>query len=305
MANKQYLSVVFCMTLLLSACISISPGTGIKKSGKTYENTLPPPPPLIKNQNDSVEQIPKLTIPVNQEPVIVQEASTEFSPEELAAILEDMIANGEDISEFFPETAAGGRPVSHTWEYLKAYGVERTGYGVYSYVLFAQENNDSARALYFELVDLIQASTVSAQSLPAQAVLGKFNVFLIPADTHDSENHKPDYELSRLLLATLASTSQLNLEKQGPFIISLSKPLSFGEQGDQLDILYVDLSNTPKAALTELVRTYKKHLVIDDIEGVEVLKSLRLRLLNYALIAEQNIGFAKAAYADLQKTFFE
>jgi len=198
-------------------------------------------------------------------------------------------------------------PTGHVWQYLFTYGEEEYGYATYSYVLVGRdESNEVATSIYFELVKAIQGSTVRADTIPEDTSKFHFNLFLIPAkDNMRDEPHKPNYELSKLLLSALSTSSPLKFSRPGPYIITLYQPISFGHQDDVADILYIDLTNVHPTAIPEVVRTYKNKILDENLSGIEKLRSLRLSILNMALIAEDSIGFARAAYAELRNAFSE
>ncbi|KPJ90817.1 MAG: hypothetical protein AMJ53_12860 [Gammaproteobacteria bacterium SG8_11] len=198
-------------------------------------------------------------------------------------------------------------PTAHVWQYMYAHDFEDIGYAAYSYVLVGRdESNPVASSLYFELVKAIQGSTVRAESIPDNVSKAHFNLFLIPAvGDRDAAFHEPNYELSKLLLTLLSVASPIELTNPGPYIITLPKPISMGDRNEVADILYVDLTHMHQAAIPEVVRTYKNKIFDKKLNGIEKLQSLRLSLLNAALITEDSIGFAKAAYAELRKYFVE
>lgn len=198
-------------------------------------------------------------------------------------------------------------PTGHVWQYLCSYGDEDYGYATYSYVLVGRdESNQDATSLYFELVKAIQGSTVEADRIPEDASTVHFNLFLIPAtDIMSVASHKPNYELSKLLLSALSTSSPLKFSRPGPYIITLYQPISFGHQDNVADILYIDLTNMHPVAIPEVVRTYKNKILDENLSGIEKLRSLRLSILNIALITEDSIGFARAAYAELRSAFSE
>lgn len=207
----------------------------------------------------------------------------------------------------YPAAKAKSVPTAHVWQYLYSYGREDPGYATYSYVLVGRdENNQVSSSLYFELVKAIRGSTFSRDSLPEDVSKANFNLFLIPATRNrDSASHEPNYELSKLLLASLSTTSPLKFSRPGPYIITLYKPISFGKNDEVADIMYIDLTNLHPTAIPEVVRTYKGKIVDENLDGIEKLESLRLSLLNIALIVEDSIGFAQAAYAGLRRAFNE
>ena len=198
-------------------------------------------------------------------------------------------------------------PTAHVWQYMYTHDFEDIGYATYSYVLVGRdESNQAATSLYFELVKAIQGSTARAESIPENVSKSNFNLFLIPVSgDKDTDYHEPNYELSKLLLTLLSVASPIEFTNPGPYIITLYKPISMGEQNEVADILYVDLTNMHQAALPEVVRTYKNKIFDKKLSGIEKLHSLRLSILNAALLTEDSIGFAKAGYAELRKYFVE
>lgn len=159
---------------------------------------------------------------------------------------------------------------------------------------------------YFELVNSIQSSTNRADSIPASVSKANFNLFVIPAKSISGRaTPNPHFELSKLLLTALSTSAPLSFSRPGPYIITLYQPISFGQQGDTADIFYVDLTSIHPAAIPEILHTYKSHVLDERLNGVQKLQSFRLSLLNAALIAEESIGFAKIAYAELQNAFSE
>lgn len=212
---------------------------------------------------------------------------------------------GTDPTPTLPPAAA--TPTGHAWQYLTCYGCEEDGYATYSYVLVGRdESNQKATSLYYELVKGIQGSTVEAGKIPQDASIGNFNLFLIPTTAiAEDATHKPNYALSKLLLSALSTSSPLKFSRPGPYIITLYTPISFGQQDDVTDILYMDLTNIHPIAIPEIVRTYKNAVLDGNLRGIEKLNSLRLSILNIALVTEDSIGFARTAYAKLRNAFSE
>jgi len=196
-------------------------------------------------------------------------------------------------------------PGGHLWQYLYSYGDEEYGYATYSYVLVGRsESNQEAKSLYLELVKAIQGSTVEADRMPQNTSIENFNLFLIPTTKiMEDGSHKPNYELSKLLLTALSTSSPLKFSRPGPYIITLYKPISFSNKDDVADMLYIDLTSMHPVAIPEVVRTYKNKILDENLSGIEKLNSLRLSILNIALISEDSIGFARTAYAKLRSVF--
>lgn len=199
------------------------------------------------------------------------------------------------------ETAVPGHPLPtvHLWQYLRAFGEEPSGYAAYTYALVGRSDPDSEAARKFsELVRAIQSSTVSEAAAPETIDRETVNLFLIPA--------APDTDRANLPLAqALVSALQADappLQRPGPFLVTTHRPIRFGDDS-RVDFLYVDLSDTHPEAIAEVVAAYKRRVFEEGIEGIERLRSLRLAVLNLALVAEDSIGFASAARAQLGDVF--
>lgn len=201
-----------------------------------------------------------------------------------------------------------GVPSSHTWQYLYPYEDEKPGYATYSYILAGRsEYNQQATSLYDELIKAILGSTPSATDLAKHDIpKSRLNLFLIPVVESNSATHaEPDYKRSMALLAALSAASPLNLSGPGPYIITLYQPISAENTNDTLNILYADLSSTHIKAIPEIVRTYKRIVVEEKPNGIEKMNPLHLSLLNAALLTEDSIEFAKAAYAKIRNAFLK
>lgn len=201
----------------------------------------------------------------------------------------------------YPASIDKGIPSSHAWQYLHFYGGEKLGYATYSYVLVGRDHsNQKSTSLYYDLIKAIKASAVNAESLNNIVSRSSLNLFIIP-----KSGAEPDYELSKSLLASLATTSPLKFSRPGPYIITLYQPIST-DNGDEIaDILYIDLTDAHRKAIPEIVRTFSEQVTDEELDGIEKLKSLRLSLLNIALHTEDSIGFAKSAYAGMRSAFSE
>ncbi len=226
----------------------------------------------------------------------------------LVALVSAVIAGcSTPVSKPVESPADHSQPTAHVWQYMYSHDLEDIGYATYSYVLVGRdESYREATSRYFELVRAIQGSTARAESIPDNVSKARFNLFVIPAvGNKESATHEPNYEVSKLLLALLSTMSPVKFDNPGPYIITLPKPISMGEKNEVADIFYIDLTNMHRTAIQEVVRSYKEELFEKNLNGVEKLKSLRLSVLNIALVTEDSIGFARAAYADLLETFLE
>lgn len=192
-----------------------------------------------------------------------------------------------------------------SWQYLYLLNGEKSGYATYSYVLTGRSaitQNEKMR--YLRLIDAVKGRS-TPDKLIKSSLRGFYNLFLIPSvKKTNTVNEEPDYGLSKQLLDNISIKLPKALFNQGgPYIITLYKPVGEGNPDTIADILYADLTKVHPTAFPEVVRAYKSHVSGEQIHGIEKLKSLRANLLNLMLITEECIGFAKVAYAELQRSF--
>jgi len=194
-----------------------------------------------------------------------------------------------------------------SWQKLYALNDEKYGYATYSYILTGQSTaNQNNKTRYLKLIEAVTGRSKPDQLIKS-SLRGYYNLFIIPSvkEKHTG-NDKPNYSLSRQLLDNISiKTPQHLFNQSGPYIITLYKPIGEGDPNTITDILYVDLTNVEMAAFPEFVRSYKSHIANQQIQGIEKLNSLRANLLNLMLVTEECIGFAKIAYADLQRSFLK
>ena len=212
-------------------------------------------------------------------------------------------AQARVASQMKVQQAALKIPIAHVWEYLKNFGDEPKRYAAYSYILTGRDGSDK----YAELVKRIQGSTLPAARAVEEKIFQpeELNIFLIPAINTKGSAYKPDYEVSKTLLAVLGARSKFSFDRPGPFIITLYQSISsIPRNTKEIDMLYVDLTNVNKGAVAELIRTYKQAVLEEKLDGMEKLKSLRLSILNLAFMTEESLGFAKAAYGAVYPVLF-
>lgn len=215
----------------------------------------------------------------------------------------DMSSESEPTLSSEPEVVPAPEPPRyHVWSYLRSYGNEPKGYATYSYVLAGRDTSDALHAQrYRALVDAIQSSTTGKGDMPPIVQKIMMNIFLIPA-VSDAETWNIGCSLT-LVAALSASNSCFN--NPGPFIVTLYHPISFraDQQEEEVTMLFVDLTNIHPDSMSEIVSAYKRRVSQAPLQGVQRLSSIKLALLNTLLIANDRIGFAKAAFADLKTSF--
>jgi hypothetical protein len=191
-----------------------------------------------------------------------------------------------------------------SWQSLYLLNDEKYGYATYSYVLTGRSAiNQDEKTRYLKLIDAVTGRS-TPDKLIKSSLRGYYNLFLIPSVKNpNTANDEPDYRLSKQLLDIISIKLSKAFLNQGPYIITLYKPVAEGNPDTIADILYADLTKVHPAAFPEVVRAYQSHVSSKQIHGIEKLKSFRLDILNLMLITEESIGFVKVAYADLQRYF--
>lgn len=198
----------------------------------------------------------------------------------------------------------GSIPTAHLWMNLQKYGEEEAGFATYTYVLVGRDASyKPAQDRYWALINAVRSSTSEKDMLPNVALKSKFNLFLIPVIKEGIEPSLPNEKLSILLLTALSTTVPGKFQRPGPYLITLTKPIRFGQRDEVADLLVLDLSDKHLGAIREYVHAYKERLVYKELTGIEKLESLRVNLLDTVLSAEDGLSFARIAFVELQKAF--
>lgn len=203
----------------------------------------------------------------------------------------------EDMGKGLPARTA------FSWVDLYSLNDEKPGYATYSYVLTGQSaKNPDLPSRYLKLIEAVKGQNTPDSLVPSTR-RRFYNLFLIPSGKKPyPADNEPNYGLSKLLLDNIS----IKLSKallDGPYIITLYKPVGEGNPNAIADIFYVDLTRVHPAVFPLFVRVYKSHVSSEEIHGIEKLFSLKAELLNLMLITEECTGFAKVAYAELQRSF--
>jgi len=207
---------------------------------------------------------------------------------------------------FIVENRERSMPPKHvfSWQCLYSLNGEKSGYATYSYVLTGRSaTNSNALARYLKLIEAVKEQS-TPDSLITATSRGSYNLFLIPSkNDSNTADCKPDYGLLKQLLDTISIKSGKAFPDSGPYIIALYKSIGAGDPKTVADILYMDLTGVHPAAFPEFIRSYKNHVSTEHIRDIKKLRTLKGTVLSTMLIFEECIGFAKVAYADLQRPF--
>ncbi len=205
-------------------------------------------------------------------------------------------------------------PQQHHWDSLLQRDGEARGYGMYTYVLFNRQLDLRASLdpeilqRYQKLLNVIVATTLSSTDVGEIDAAEKqlTNLFMIPGTVRGKLPSLDNYnavlamryldEIGKLTRADNPEVADRLMSRPGPFLVSTLKPVS--EIDDrQTTLLYIDLSATNPAAMTEIVAAYKLRLSQNPLNEAEHFAPLRLALLNLVLNADDNITLVKAALA--------
>lgn len=199
---------------------------------------------------------------------------------------------------------------------------EPQGYAYYSYVLLGRQHvTDESLAKYEVLERALRNKVTSAEKWSAleenantrKLIASRSNLFLFPRTrctlkTCEAFVSEPDYDLSQALLDVLVvdlSTHQLS--GSGPYIVTLNQPISFytGVDDTQIKLLFFDLSDLSLKAVPAVVKAYLKFdsSFIENVEGVERLEPMRIKVLNALLVSDKYIGYALSSIGAVKSAF--
>lgn len=203
---------------------------------------------------------------------------------------------------------------------LRQFGDEKNlSYGMYTYVLFGlrvddlSTTNPDVAERYKELLSAIEGiPTIPEAKKAPNFSPEESNLFCIPSKKkHDGNKFTlDDYnsELAKSYIVQLCSIIEdKNLvqrfnSKPGPFLISTPYPLHESIQAG-FPFLYADLSESKTPAIKEIIYAYRNYAITEKIDKVEKFYRLRLILLNWILIAEENLKIAQAAAGEIPKKY--
>ena len=226
---------------------------------------------------------------------------------------EDETWMGVDESDGFgSESQAQYGPLSHTWDLLTSLNTEKTGYGMYTYVLFGRRLeqrgliDSTTLERYNNILSAIHVATTPknvSESMPKET-----NIFYIPAKKHGEVKAVSlsgyNSTLSMKFISNLAKLIRNNralvlrfTSRPGPFLISTFDPAGKITSQDA-PFLYADLSETNPDAMKEVIKAYKLRISGEQINEVTKFSFFRLKLLNFILNADDNLTIVKAALAD-------
>lgn len=208
-------------------------------------------------------------------------------------------------------------PIRHVWDTLRYEGCEKKGYGMYTYVLFGRRVDNLASVSpeiakrYENLLYAIISSTPTTREA-RHLMKGRSNIFYIPSKVNlgAGKFSLKDYNSSLAMsyIARLADMIKNNTKlverfdtRPGPFLISVRYRLGKISKGNFM--LYADLSECHQAAIEEIVVAYKNHITTEGVNTIEEFDSLRLKILNFILFADEDLKVVRAEAAEWQRIY--
>jgi hypothetical protein len=207
-------------------------------------------------------------------------------------------------------------------------GQEEPGFGAYTYVLIGVEisrlinddlnrdgftpvvleENEIALKRFVSLVSAIKNISVKKQEA-GEIDKATSNIFYIPSKKNSEDPAEivaPNLKIAIAYLNYLDRVYPLKNIKSiedsrfskrlGPFLVTLPKPILNVTPDDSM--LFVDLSNTNPAAMSEVVQAYRSEIKNPKTQIVKEFKSIRLAILNFVLNADDDIKIINTAVAD-------
>jgi len=168
----------------------------------------------------------------------------------------------------------------HAWEYLTEITQEPTEYAAYTYVLTGKiDDNLTSNSRFLELIEAVQHQTISTKSLRSipNSSPNETNLFLIPAEL-SSGAPIASSELAATYVTELRTISP-KFYNEGPFLVVLYEPL-FSNINAGKQMLIVDLTQIDEKFFSVAVKTLQEKIENDSPQGIELLRSYRLSLVN-------------------------
>ncbi len=201
------------------------------------------------------------------------------------------------------------------YDYLYRVGVEKSGYGLYSYVLIPLP---SARSEHL-LEELFKTTSYVELN---QITFAHINIIYLPVKERTIKSLQPiisdgsappvhqfsrdhyDYEMAKKILSLICSKPTKEIKEvcssdlsQGPYLFTYPQPAS-----ELMEIppphLFVDLSDTHKKAFGETLSAYREQVKRSDYTDMEKISAFHLRVLDAILTAADWIRPIKAVLAD-------
>ncbi len=202
---------------------------------------------------------------------------------------------------------------------LSELGKEEEGYGLYSYAILASDTRRTAiflTELFKEIPSIDQTSARRSQLnifyLPLQKDRERDFATLMQASStnagkmgEDYSRSFYDYRMARALLDHVCNPPADSIRRlcdgdlsRGPYIFTYASPAS-SMNSVPPPFLFVDLSNVHAQAFGEFIAAFRTQVKRDDITDQARIRTLRLTILDVALMAADWVSPVERAIADI------
>ncbi|NOT85984.1 MAG: hypothetical protein HOP02_14645 [Methylococcaceae bacterium] len=197
--------------------------------------------------------------------------------------------------------------LGNAYDYLYRNSIEKSGYGLYSYVLLPTHSSRGERFLEAlfkttSFVDLIKINVGNLNLIYLPTKANKLSA-LIPSIADGSAppvdlfaKQFYDYALAQGLLAQICTSPTIEIKavcesdlSRGPYLFTYTQPASSLAPASP-PYLFVDLSSVHEAAFGELISAYKEQVKRSDFSDLIRINNFKERLLSIMLTAADTIN---------------
>jgi hypothetical protein len=216
-------------------------------------------------------------------------------------------------------------PKYHRWKTLRSNDFHQEyGYGLYTYVLFNREpiicvDSPDICDRYEKILSAILGSTPSEKKAKLRVSNNEVNIFYIPSHEPDETFSKDPikyyaFETSMGILEVIGDMLRRHedlvghFKRAGPFLITTGEPIfmdtnykyqeGIESKDSKIPVLFTDLSDTAPELMSEFMRVYKNYITSKPVDKVKNFYPLRLKIMNTALILDDNLKIIKTALAE-------
>lgn len=193
------------------------------------------------------------------------------------------------------------------WSLLPAGAKEKSGYGLYSYILFGSRPAaaDSRERCLKALEAYVSANESIARLEAAGIEKHKLNITYVPVIKLPPQDKRPspewllenyDYARARKILSSISS----EYRSDGPYIISHLKPLSNIRQSPEMH-LYQDLSLIMPKVIKGYAREFLNQAAQERHWEERTVRQFTLKLQNIIVVMAQGVGPVTEGIKDIKQ----
>lgn len=193
------------------------------------------------------------------------------------------------------------------WSLLPAGAKEKSGYGLYSYILFGSRPvTADSRERYLKTLEAYVSVNESIVRLEAAGIApSKLNITYVPVIKLLPQNKAPspewllenyDYARARKILSSISG----EYRSDGPYIISHLKPLSNIRQSPEMH-LYQDLSMIMPKVIKGYAKEFLNQAAQERHWEERTVRQLTLKLQNIIVVMAQGVGPVTEGIKDIKQ----